>query len=114
VVKDAPTLLKTRGVHSRVTIEAGDFFETVPVGADAYVLSHIIHDWTDEQCAAILGNCRKGIRPGGRLLIVEMVLPAGDTPHLGKIYDMSCSSFREARSGQRSSMPRYSVGPDSD
>ena len=88
VVSDAPALLAARGVHDRVTIEAGDFFETVPTGADAYVLSHIIHDWTDDQCTSILGHCRRGLRSGGRVLIIEMVLPAGDTPHLGKLYDM--------------------------
>jgi SAM-dependent methyltransferase len=88
VVLDAPALLKTRGVEGRVTIEAGDFFETVPAGADAYVLSHIVHDWNEDQCATILGQCRRVIKPGGRLLIVEMVLPAGDTPHLGKVMDM--------------------------
>jgi hypothetical protein len=88
VVRDAPALLEARGVVGRVAIESGDFFEAVPAGADAYLLSHIIHDWTDDQCATILGHCRKSIRPGGRLLIVEMVLPARDTPHLGKIYDM--------------------------
>jgi hypothetical protein len=88
VVSDAPALLRARGVHDRVTIEAGDFFETVPTGADAYVLSHIIHDWTDDQCTTILGHCRRGLRSGGRVLIIEMVLPPGDTPHLGKLYDM--------------------------
>ena len=88
VVKDAPAVLKARGMESRVTIEAGDFFERVPAGGDAYVLSHIIHDWTDDQSVTILSHCRRGIRPNGRLLIVETVLPPGDTPHLGKIYDM--------------------------
>lgn len=88
VVGDAPALLKARGVEGRVTIEAGDFFETVPAGADAYVLSHIVHDWTDAQCATILGHCRRAIKPDGRLLIVEIVLPAGDTPHPGKVMDM--------------------------
>jgi hypothetical protein len=88
VVHDAPALLKARGVEGRVTIEAGDFFQTVPAGADAYVLSHIIHDWDEGQCATILGHCRRVIKPDGRLLIVETVLPAGDTPHLGKVMDM--------------------------
>jgi hypothetical protein len=88
VVEGAPTLLEARGVQGRVTIEAGDFFESVPGGADCYVLSHIIHDWNDSQCARILGHCRKGINPDGRLLIVETVLPAGDTPHVGKLMDM--------------------------
>jgi len=88
VVRDAPTLLKTKGVSDRVTIEAGDFFKTVPAGADAYVLSHVIHDWSEEQCLTILSHCRKAMKPEGRLLIVEMVLPAGDKPHVGKMFDM--------------------------
>ena len=88
VVRDAPALLEARGVEERVTIEAGDFFETVPAGGDAYLLSHIIHDWREDQCLTILGHCRKVITPGGRLLIVEAVLPAGDTPHQGKVQDM--------------------------
>ena len=88
VVRDAPALLQARGVEARVTIEAGDFFETVPAGGDAYLLSHIIHDWNEDQCLSILGHCRKVIKPDGRLLIVEMVLPAGDTPHPGKMLDM--------------------------
>ena len=88
VVRDAPALLEARGVEDRVTIEAGDFFETVPHGGDAYLLSHVIHDWNEDQCLTILGNCRKVIKPDGRLLIVEMVLPAGDTPHPGKVLDI--------------------------
>jgi len=88
VVRDAPALLEARGVAVRVTIEAGDFFETVPAGGDAYLLSHIIHDWNEDQCLTILSHCRKVIKPDGRLLIVEMVLPAGDTPHPGKMLDM--------------------------
>jgi hypothetical protein len=88
VVSDAPALLKARGVEERVTIEPGDFFATVPAGGDAYVLSHIIHDWTEAQCLTILGHCRTAMKPDGRLLIVETVLPAGDTPHQGKLQDM--------------------------
>jgi hypothetical protein len=88
VVCDASALLKARGVDERVTIEPGDFFERVPAGGDAYLLSHIIHDWNEEQCLAILGHCRNVIQPDGRLLIIEAVLPTGDTPHQGKVQDM--------------------------
>jgi hypothetical protein len=88
VVRDAPKLLEARGVAKRVTIEAGTFFERVPEGGDAYVLSHVIHDWSEEQCLTILGNCRKAMKPGAKLLIVEMVLPTGDEPHPGKMLDM--------------------------
>ena len=88
VVRDAPALLEARGVKERVTIEPGDFFEKVPAGGDAYLLSHIIHDWNEEQCLTILGHCRNVIKSDGRLLIVETVLPTGDVPHQGKLQDM--------------------------
>ena len=89
VVAEAPAFLKAKGVNDRVTIEAGDFFKTVPAGGDAYVLSHIIHDWDEDQCLTILSHIRKVVNSGGRLLIAEMVLPAGDTPHPGKMLDMA-------------------------
>jgi hypothetical protein len=88
VVVDAPALLAAHGMTERVSIESGSFFETVPHGHDAYILSHIIHDWNPDQCQTILQNCRRAIAPNGRLLIVEMVLPEGDTPHHGKMLDM--------------------------
>jgi O-methyltransferase domain/Dimerisation domain len=88
VVREAPALIQSRSLTDRVTIEAGSFFDRVPSGADAYVLSHIIHDWSEDQCLTILGNCRRAMNPGGRVLIIEMVLPDGDTPHPGKMLDI--------------------------
>ena len=88
VVAEAPALIASRGLADRVRIETGSFFERVPEGGDAYMLSHIIHDWSEEQCVTILGHCRRAMKPGGRVLLVEMVLPAGDTPHPGKMLDM--------------------------
>jgi O-methyltransferase domain/Dimerisation domain len=87
VVTDALAFLNATGVSGRVTIEPGDFFKSVPAGGDAYILSHIIHDWSEDQCLTILGHVRKAMNPAGRLLIVEMVLPPGDTPHPGKMFD---------------------------
>ena len=88
VVRDAPAMIRARGLTDRVTIESGSFFEGVPVGGDAYLLSHVIHDWSEEQCLRILGNCRQAMQPGSRLLLVEMVLPPGNRPHPGKLLDM--------------------------
>ncbi len=88
VVRDATTLIESRGVADRVRIESGSFFERVPPGGDAYVLSHIIHDWSEEQCLAILNNCRRQMTPSSRLLLVESVLPAGNDPHPGKMLDI--------------------------
>ena len=88
VVTDAPALLRARGVQDRVSIAEGSFFEGVPAGGDFYILSHIIHDWSEEQCLTILGHCRTAMKPGAKLLIVEFVLPEGNAPHFGKLTDM--------------------------
>ena len=91
VVRDAPALIQSRGrgLADRIRIESGSFFETVPAGGDAYLLSHIIHDWSEPQCLTILGHCRRAMKPGtSRLLLIEMVLPEGNTPHPGKMLDL--------------------------
>jgi len=89
VLREAPALVESHGLGSRVTFETIDFFTSVPGGGDVYLLSHVIHDWSEEQCLAILRSCRQVMRPGSRLLIVEMVLPGGDTPHPGKLLDLA-------------------------
>ena len=89
VVREALALIEARGLADRVRVESTDFFKSVPAGGDAYLLSHVLHDWTEDQCLAILGNCRNAMKSDGRLLIVETVLPAGDTPHPGKLLDIA-------------------------
>jgi hypothetical protein len=88
VVEDAPALLQSRGVADRVTIQSGDLFRAVPPGGDVYILSHIIHDWSEDLALRILGNCRTAMGPESRLLIVEAVMPDGDVPHPAKMMDM--------------------------
>jgi hypothetical protein len=104
VVRDAPRLIQTHGLAERATIESGSFFERVPEGGDAYLLSHIIHDWTEEQCLTILGHCRRAMRPNSRVLIIEMVLPAGNAPHPGKMLDMM---MLVGPGGQERTEPEY-------
>lgn len=52
------------------------------------MLAQILHDWEDEQALAILRNCRRSIAPGGRLLLLEQVMPDGDTPSYAKLLDL--------------------------
>jgi O-methyltransferase domain len=85
---EAPAFLKKHGMEERIAIEPGSFFESVPAGADAYILSHVIHDWSEEQNLTILSNCRKVMKPESKLLIVEFVLPPDNSPHPGKLLDM--------------------------
>lgn len=81
-------LIEARGLVGRCGVMAGDFFKEVPSGKDGYILAHVLHDWTDEQALAILRNCRRATPKHGRLLIIEAVLPTGDTPHPGKLMDL--------------------------
>jgi len=53
----------------------GDFFDAVPAGADAYLLSRVLHDWPDDDAVRILRTCRSAMRPGSRLVVVEAVVP---------------------------------------
>jgi hypothetical protein len=66
------------GCEGRIGIEAGSFFERVPDGCDAYMVKHIIHDWSDEHCRTILRLMRDKLPKNGRVLICEMVV--GDEP----------------------------------
>lgn len=81
------------GNADRCELIAGDFFESLPAGADAYLLSHVIHDWDEHRALAVLRNCREAMNPDGRLLLVEMVIPPGDEPHPGKMLDMVMMSL---------------------
>jgi hypothetical protein len=47
-----------------------------------------LHDWNDEECIAILSNIQKASPPGGRVLIVEHVVPGHETPHFSKLFDI--------------------------
>lgn len=69
-----------RGLAERATVATGSMFEAVPTGGDAYVLKWILHDWDDAACGTILRNVRAAIRPDGRLLIVDRVLPERAAP----------------------------------
>jgi O-methyltransferase domain len=66
-----------------------DFFRRVPSGGDAYILKWIVHDWNDEQCVAILRNCRKAASPASKLLTVEAVLPGRNEPSFCKLMDLN-------------------------
>jgi hypothetical protein len=90
VVEGAKCVLCEMRVEDRCQPIAGNFFEHVPAVADAYFMQHIIHDWDDEPALRILGNVRQALagRPGGRLVLVDMVLPDDSRPHPGKLLDL--------------------------
>lgn len=81
--------LERTGAADRCEALGGDFFESVPEGFDAYALKMILHDWDDAKSLAILKNVRKAIAPQGRLLVIDAVLPEGNAPSPGKLFDMN-------------------------
>ena len=88
-----------RGFKHRCRTVDGDFFQSVPQGGDAYLMKFIIHDWDDEKAGNILKNCRCALqgKPHGKLLLVELVRPAGNEPHFSKIIDLEMLMFPGGR-----------------
>ena len=74
VLADARPLVAEAGVAERCQFVGGNFFESVPAGGDAYILRNIVHDWQDDQAAAILATCRRAMADGTRLLLVERAI----------------------------------------
>jgi len=89
VIATAREAIASSGLDDRCELVSGDFFEHVPEGGDLHLLKQIVHDWNDEQAAQVLRNCRRALAPGGRLLLVEMVIPPDDRPALSKGMDLN-------------------------
>jgi hypothetical protein len=76
-------------LDKRCTFVSGDFFQEVPVGRDVYMLKGVLHNWPDDEALTILSNCRHAMGSQGRLLLIEWVVPTGDTPHPSKFLDLA-------------------------
>lgn len=87
-IAGAKDLIEAEGVNERCELVAGDFFESVPSGGDAYMLKYVIHLWDDERAIAILKNCHRAMVENGKLLVIEQVIPPGNEPFLGKFLDL--------------------------
>jgi SAM-dependent methyltransferase len=74
-------------VLERAELVSGDFMRCVP-SADVLVLSHILHDWSDVDAEIILANCRRALRPRGRVVVWDCVIEPGDAPDFGKLMDL--------------------------
>ncbi|MER5382895.1 acetylserotonin O-methyltransferase [Streptomyces sp. NBC_00647] len=85
---DSPALFEAAGVADRLTIEHGGYLGELPAGADAYLFKHIIHDFSEADAVTALRNAREAIAPGGKLLVIEYVLPENNEKHLGHTIDL--------------------------
>ena len=88
VVSRAKIAVAERGLSSRCHVVEGDFFVAVPE-ADIHLLKHIIHDWDDEQSILILSNCARTLRPKGRVVLIERVMPEDDRTSQASLSDLN-------------------------
>ncbi len=88
VIDDAREQVAETSVNDRVEFVSGDFFASVPAGADAYILKSIIHDWDDERALTILKNVRRALKPRSRVLLVEAIIAEGNEQDFGKLIDL--------------------------
>jgi O-methyltransferase domain/Dimerisation domain len=98
ILFDKPHVRGERISHDRMEAITGDFFESVPPGADAYLLRWILHDWDDAAAGLILGSVRRSMKPTARLIVIESVIPEGPAFNLGKWTDLQmlvCVGGRE-------------------
>lgn len=90
VIDGAKCAICERRMDERCQPIAGNFFERIPAGADAYFMQHILHDWDDEHCLTILANVKQALigRKNGRLIVADAVLPENSQPHPAKFLDL--------------------------
>ncbi|WP_219469083.1 methyltransferase [Nonomuraea rhizosphaerae] len=63
--------LAGRGLDKRCAFAGQSFFDPLPAGGDAYVLSGVVHDWDDEAAVRILRRCAEAAGQDGRIIMIE-------------------------------------------
>jgi SAM-dependent methyltransferase len=91
------------GLAERSSVLPGDFFASVPE-ADLYLLKHVLHDWNDGQGVRILENCRRAMRPGGRVIVIELLLGEIGEPGPAPFMDLNMMVML---TGRERSLPEY-------
>jgi SAM-dependent methyltransferase len=87
--KPANEGIRAAGAGERVRFQPGSFFESIPSGADVHLMKFILHDWDDAESIQILKHSREAITPGGRLVVIENVVPADPEPHMVHLLDLN-------------------------
>jgi predicted transcriptional regulator len=88
-VQSAKEVFAAADLGGRADAVIGDFFEPLPPGADAYLLSLILHDWDDDSSTAILRRCAEAAGATGRVLVIESI-GEGQEKHTGMDLRMLC------------------------
>ncbi|MEY9836968.1 methyltransferase [Streptacidiphilus sp. EB103A] len=88
VTAEAPEHLAELGVADRVEVVSGSFFDSVPSGGDAYILSRVLHNWNDDDSRRILRRVHEAMPPHGRLVVIDSVVPEGGGLHPSMLADL--------------------------
>lgn len=95
IVADIPSaidmardLIRSMGLEDRCTALECNFFDHIPPGGDAYLMSNILHDWDDQRCRTILLTASRAQKRGSKLLVVESIIPVGNEPSVAKLLDL--------------------------
>ena len=88
ILFDQPAVVANVEPQPRIRLQGGDFFKDRLPAADAYILGNVLHDWADDEAAAILRSIRRAATDGAELLVLESILPDGPEPHLAKVLDI--------------------------
>jgi O-methyltransferase len=89
VLFDLPGVIETLDIaDDRLALHAGDFFVDPLPKADAYLLMEVLHDWRDAECVAILSAIRRAAPSGGRVLVIENILPDDEADVRGHTLDV--------------------------
>jgi hypothetical protein len=98
VVEGAKSRIASAGLSDRMQAVACDFFQSVPAGGDAYIMKHIIHDWDDARASTILKHIATAMgTKKGKVILLESVIAAGNTPDFGKVIDIEMLLFPGGR-----------------
>jgi SAM-dependent methyltransferase len=114
-------VLQTGPLAARCEVISGNFFDSIPERGDVYLLRSVVHDWNDENALAILRNCRRAMRPGTTLLLVEYLLDSGSIAELLDLHMIVLTGGRErtlldyerllGQAGFRLTRVAYTAGP---
>lgn len=88
ILFDLPHVVAAAAPGPRMQVQGGDFFRDAVPAADAYIVSQVLHDWSDEEAAAILRTVRRAAPAGAHLLVIEQILPEAEGPHPAKVLDV--------------------------
>jgi ubiquinone/menaquinone biosynthesis C-methylase UbiE len=96
-IERAKQQLDNSAWSGRCSYVVGNFFNSVPQGADAYILCGVIHDWDDSRAITILRNCRQAMAENGRVLLVDMVVPDTNAMSFSKLLDLNMLAMTGGR-----------------